>query len=81
MGLNWFIPALVKSRVGSDSGTTGEDFTVEVSHTHNEVEGIYEPKVWPRSSKNLRNVSLTFWAGHSCSLEEVVVAILAVVEG
>src|SRR5918993_4208061 len=23
MGLNWFIPALVKSRVGSSSGTTG----------------------------------------------------------
>ena len=25
--LNWFIPALVNSRVGSDKGTTGEEAT------------------------------------------------------
>lgn len=28
IGLNWFMPALVKSRVGSESGTTGEDLTI-----------------------------------------------------
>jgi hypothetical protein len=28
MDLNWFIPALVKSRVGSDRGATGEEGTV-----------------------------------------------------
>lgn len=27
MDLNWFIPALVNSRVGSDKGTTGEEAT------------------------------------------------------
>jgi len=25
MGLNWFMPAFVKSSVGSSCGTTGED--------------------------------------------------------
>lgn len=28
MDLNWFIPALVKRRVGSDRGATGEEGTV-----------------------------------------------------
>lgn len=28
MDLNWFIPALVKSRVGSDKGATGEEGTI-----------------------------------------------------
>src|SRR4029453_10754415 len=38
--LNWFIPALVNSSVGSSPGTTGLDGTT----------------VWPFDSKNLRNV-------------------------
>src|ERR1700712_5224402 len=38
--LNWFMPALVNSRVGSSPGTTGLDGTI----------------VWPFDSKNLRNV-------------------------
>ena len=38
--LNWFIPALVNSSVGSSPGTTGLDGTT----------------VWPFDSKNFRNV-------------------------
>src|SRR3982751_3939400 len=38
--LNWFIPALVKSSVGSSPGTTGLDGTT----------------VWPFEAKKLRNV-------------------------
>src|SRR4051812_28881643 len=38
--LNWFIPALVNSRVGSSPGTTGDDATM----------------VWPFDSKNFRKV-------------------------
>src|SRR5438067_5983999 len=37
--LNWFMPALVKSSVGSSPGTTGLDGTT----------------VWPFDSKNFRN--------------------------
>lgn len=32
MDLNWFIPALVKSKVGSERGTTGEDGTIIRGH-------------------------------------------------
>lgn len=32
MDLNWFIPALVKSKVGSERGTTGEDGTIMRGH-------------------------------------------------
>ena len=28
IGLNWFMPALAKSKVGSSCGTTGEDGTI-----------------------------------------------------
>src|SRR5215831_12773798 len=38
--LNWFIPALVKSSVGSSPGTTGLDGTM----------------VWPFDAKKFRNV-------------------------
>jgi len=39
-GLNWFIPALMKRRVGSSSGTTGDAGTA----------------VWPRRSKKSTKV-------------------------
>jgi hypothetical protein len=38
--LNWFIPALVNSSVGSSPGTTGDEATT----------------VWPLDSKNFRKV-------------------------
>src|ERR1700751_5527081 len=38
--LNWFIPAFVKSSVGSSPGTTGDEATI----------------VWPFDSKNFRKV-------------------------
>src|SRR5471032_2576676 len=38
--LNWFMPAFVKSSVGSSPGTTGDEATM----------------VWPLASKNFRNV-------------------------
>uniref|UniRef100_A0A7C9ARA9 Uncharacterized protein n=1 Tax=Opuntia streptacantha TaxID=393608 RepID=A0A7C9ARA9_OPUST len=49
IGLNWFIPALANSKVGSLRGTTGLDFQL----------------VWAFPSKNLMKVSLTLLAGHS----------------
>eukprot|EP00958_Prasinococcus_capsulatus_P007243 scaffold674_cov371-Prasinococcus_capsulatus_cf.AAC.1 len=58
MGLNWFIPALVKRRVGSSCGTTGLECTM----------------VWPLLSKNLLNVSRTRAAGHSTSVPAMVCA-------
>ncbi len=48
MGLNWFMPALVNSSVGSLWGTTADDGTL----------------VWPRSTKNWTNASRTRLAGH-----------------
>lgn len=47
IGLNWFMPALMKSRVGSLWGTTGEDWT----------------KVCPCPSKNLTNAERTSCRG------------------
>lgn len=38
MDLNWFMPAFVKSRVGSDRGTTGAEATVHQSVCGNEAE-------------------------------------------
>ena len=48
-GLNWFIPALAKRRVGSSWGTTGEDGTTVCS----------------LPSKKSRKVCRILWAGHS----------------
>ena len=48
-GLNWFIPALAKRRVGSSCGTTGEDGTT----------------VCYLASKKSRKVCRILWAGHS----------------
>ncbi len=48
MGLNWFMPALANSRVGSLWGTTGDDTTL----------------VCPRSVKKDTNASRTRLAGH-----------------
>ncbi len=45
MGLNWFMPALVKRSVGSLCGTTEDEGTM----------------AWPLFSKNSRKVSRTFW--------------------
>ncbi len=49
MGLNWFMPALVNSRVGSFSGTTGDDTTLAC----------------PRSTKKSTKVLRTRLAGHA----------------
>src|SRR5271167_3045706 len=46
--LNWFMPALVKSSVGSFAGTSEELRTT----------------LWPRSSKNFRNVLRTLSPVH-----------------
>lgn len=51
IGLNWFIPALAKSRVGSLTGTTGLDGQLTC----------------PFPSKNLMKVSRTRFAGHCSS--------------
>ncbi|KAG9796346.1 hypothetical protein KCU88_g143, partial [Aureobasidium melanogenum] len=77
---------LVKRRVGSDRGTTGDDLTT--SHNPAVIPPLGEaetkttldlPKVWPRSSKYLRKVSRTLGAVHSWAVPDVVDAILAVV--
>jgi len=52
MGLNWFIPALAKRRVGSSCGTTGDDLK----------------KVWPfLETKKPTNSSRTRDTGHSAA--------------
>src|ERR1700752_3115025 len=59
--LNWFIPAFVKSSVGSSPGTTGDEATM----------------AWPFDSKNFRKVwriSAAFIPSLSAALDERFVA-------
>lgn len=46
MDLNWFMPAFVKSRVGSDRGTTGAEATVHRSVCGSEAETGSEASKW-----------------------------------
>ena len=54
--MNWFIPALVKSSVGSFVGTSEELRTTR----------------WPRSSKNFRNVARTLLPVHCLSVKDAL---------
>ncbi len=59
MGLNWFMPALAKRRVGSLRGAQAEDGTL----------------VWSLSSKYWTNVDRTLSVVHSMSSVVVVVVV------
>lgn len=76
MDLNWFMPALVNSKVGSERGTTGDEGTRGVSlELGARIEICSVPKEWPFFLKYSRKVSRTWVEVHS-GLAGVLEAIL-----
>ena len=71
--LYWFIPALAKSRVGSECGTTEEDGTINAVSTNikSSRPQASSPNVCSFFLKYSMKVSLTRTAGH-CSVETIL---------